>query len=74
MTKVKRCKICKKKIKLSDLVLKQCQCANLFCIHHSAPWQHNCDVVTEAILKRQHKEYLVKKLVKTNVRPVYNKL
>ena len=72
-TKPKRCKVCNKKIKLSDIVANTCPCNNLFCILHNPPWVHSCKVLTSEIIKRKYKDQLRVKLVKTNIK-IYNKL
>ena len=37
--KKKRCPICKKKLKLTDM---ECRCGNIYCIEHRLPEAHNC--------------------------------
>lgn len=72
--KRKRCKICNRKIKLVDTVIKPCRCKQSLCLKHSSPWNHSCKIVTNSMLIKRHKAELSKRLVKCNVSTVYNKL
>ena len=37
--KKKRCPMCNKKIKLTDM---ECRCGNIYCMEHRLPELHNC--------------------------------
>ena len=37
--KKKRCPICKKKLKLTDM---ECRCGNIYCLEHRLPEAHCC--------------------------------
>lgn len=59
-----KCKICKKKLKLTETVVKKCACGVNLCFRHRAPWDHHCRVNTPELIKLKHKKFLRGKLTK----------
>lgn len=62
MVKKIRCKICKRKLKLSDIVINKCQCGINTCAKHNAPWKHECKITTNTVINKRQKELLKNRL------------